>query len=307
MLCRHSKILALVNPAHAHLQLAYPAPFNAFNNPHRTTPKDPYLQYPYDCCGPGARWKCPWRGYHSLSGTPDGQPTSGSQQNWSTTGIGNHYGGSCQVGFSVDGGETFRVSTSYEGNCPHRDAGNGPEGQDFTFTVPHDLPTGFQLFAWTWFNREQEFNMNCAAVNITATSGPSTNQGGPGGYEQPSTIVDTSDSTSSTSSPPPSPTYKTANGLSCTCANSHNISTCDCACSGDLTAKRRRDNAGSNPNAYAAGSPRQVPFSSRPTMLVADDGNGCVTPKADAELKFLEPGPDVVTGDVVYSASITGR
>lgn len=304
MLSRHPVILASIGSAHAHLQLAYPAPFNASNNPHRTTAADPFLQYPYDCCGPGARWQYPCRGYHSLLGTLDGQPTAtwepGSQQNWSMTGIGNHYGGSCQVGFSVDGGETFRVSTSYEGNCPHRDAGNGPEGQGFTFTVPHDLPAGVQLFAWTWFNREQEFNMNCAAVNITATTNPSTNQGGPGGYEQPTTIVDASDSTSITSSSSQSPTYKTANGLTCTCKDPHNISTCDCACSDDSTANHRRDNAGSNSKADAASSPGQLPFSSRPTMLVADDGNGCVTPKTDAELKFPESGPDVVTGDGVY-------
>lgn len=132
MLSRHPVILALVSSAHAHLQLAYPAPFNASNNPHRTTPADPFLQYPYDCCRLGARWQYPCRGYHSLLGTPDGQPSAiwepGSLQNWSMTGIRNHYGGSCQVGFSVDGGEAFQVSTSYEGNCSHRDAGNGPEG-----------------------------------------------------------------------------------------------------------------------------------------------------------------------------------
>lgn len=82
------------------------------------------------------------------------------------SGIGNHFGGSCQVGFSVDNGETFRVATSYEGNCPHRNNGNGPEGQDFEFKVPSDIESGVHIFAWIWYNREQEFNMNCAAVNI---------------------------------------------------------------------------------------------------------------------------------------------
>ena len=63
----------------------------------------------------------------------------------SLTGIGNHYGGSCQVGFSVDGGEIFRVATSFEGNCPHRHA---TDSQDFNFTVPADIPTGNVVFAW---------------------------------------------------------------------------------------------------------------------------------------------------------------
>lgn len=158
----------------AHMQLSSPPAFNASNNPHRTTPADPYLQYPYACCGPGARWAYPCRGYLSLLSTPDGAPTArwqaGTLQNFSISGIGNHYGGSCQVGFSVDGGETFRVATSYEGNCPHRNNGDGPAGQDFAFTVPADLEPGVKVFAWTYFNREQEFSMNCAAVNITAAA-----------------------------------------------------------------------------------------------------------------------------------------
>jgi hypothetical protein len=35
-------------------------------------------------------------------------------------------------------------------------------------------------------------------------------------------------------------------------------------------------------------------------MLVADDGKGCLTPKADAELKYPQPGLEVVTGDGEY-------
>jgi hypothetical protein len=35
-------------------------------------------------------------------------------------------------------------------------------------------------------------------------------------------------------------------------------------------------------------------------MLVADIGNGCLTPSTNAELKFPEPGPDVVQGDGEY-------
>ncbi len=121
-----STLLAL---ATAHMQLHHPAPFNSSNNPHLgDCNADPYLQIPsvpkppypstaatiltpllaYHCCGPNDRWTYPCRGYMSLLGTPQGAPTAtwqaGSTQTWSIGGIGNHYGGSCQVGFSVDKG-----------------------------------------------------------------------------------------------------------------------------------------------------------------------------------------------------------
>lgn len=317
-------ILAIAGNAFAHLQLYYPAPFNAFNNPHRTTAEDPFLTYPYNCkgCGDLTHWNYPCRDYHHLLGKPDGAPTAtwaaGSQQHWSTTGLGNHYGGSCQIGFSVDGGETFHVATSYEGNCPHRENKTGPEGQEFPFTVPHDLTPGVQLFAWIWYNRETEFNMNCAAVNITAADGGATpNQSGPISYGQTTVTSAADDGATLSQSGPVSygettptatasasasassivsntPTYKTANGLSCTCTDPKDISTCNCDCAGQSSSHGTRDE-------QTLDQPRDVmAFSSRPYMFVADDGKGCHSPKTNAELKFPEPGPDVMMGDGVY-------
>ena len=267
--------------ATAHMELSFPAPFNSSGNSHRTTDSDPYLQYPYDCCGPGARWTYPCRGYTSLLGTTDGLPTAiwaaGSTQNFSLTGIGNHYGGSCQVGFSTDAGETFRVVTSYEGNCPHRNGGDGPDGQSFNFTVPEDVEEGVQVFAWTWFNREQEFNMNCAAVNITA--GTPTSGSGRGGYSAlpiPTTATGA--------------TYTTANNCTCICDSPTNISTCTCSC----------PPASPSPSSTPASTSPAVAFSDRPLMFVADTGNGCLTPHTTAELKFPDPGPEIVEGDGVY-------
>lgn len=233
--------------ASSHMQLYHPPPFNGTNNPHRTTPPDPYLQYPYDCCGPNDRWTTPCRGYHSLLGTSQGQPTAtweaGSRQNWTITGIGNHWGGSCQVGFSVDHGKTFRVASSYEGNCPHREGGLGPKGQEFGFTVPADLECGVRIFAWVWYNREQEFNMNCAAVNVTR---------GSSGHGK--TVAKSK------------PQYsKRAHG-----------------------------------HRHIPHYRHRTPFTKRPIMLIADDGDGCTTPKTTAELKYPHPGPAVVPGDGVY-------
>lgn len=70
----------------SHMQLVHPPPFGGANNPHRTDPPDPYLQYPYDCCGPLARWEYPCRGYLRLLGTPQGASVAswpaGSVQAW---------------------------------------------------------------------------------------------------------------------------------------------------------------------------------------------------------------------------------
>lgn len=111
--------------------------------------------------------------------------------------------------------------------------------------VPADVPAGDAIFAWsvelrstnakdhtltktrTWFNREQEFNMNCAAVTI----------GAPG---------------------------------------------------------------------YSVAAP-VVPYNQRPGPLVADikdPDNGCWTVKTTAEVKYPNPGPDVVPGDGVYPLAL---
>ena len=67
---------------------------------------------------------------------------------------GTHYGGSCQVGFSTDKGETWKVAASYNGNCPLRGDDGSPEVQTFDFKVPTGMPEGKALFAWIWLNRK---------------------------------------------------------------------------------------------------------------------------------------------------------
>ena len=77
-------MLLLAAQAQAHMQLVYPAPFNASNNHHLDGPSDPYLQFPYNCCGRQTPFPC--RGYLSLLGTPEGAPVAqweaGSEQNF---------------------------------------------------------------------------------------------------------------------------------------------------------------------------------------------------------------------------------
>lgn len=165
-----SLALALSASAQAHMQLHYPPTFGAENNPHRTDPADKHLTYPYNCCGRKTVFPC--NGYLDLLGTDQGRSVAtweaGSAQNFSLTGLTTHWGGSCQAGFSTDQGKTWKVVNSYEGNCPHRDADtDNPDDNTFEFNVPADMPEGDHVFAWTWFNREQEFYMNCAAVTVT--------------------------------------------------------------------------------------------------------------------------------------------
>src|SRR6266498_120449 len=62
-------VLVQVTTVCGHMHLYYPPTFNASNNPHRTTEPDPYLDYPYNCCGRKDPFPC--KGYLSLLGTPD--------------------------------------------------------------------------------------------------------------------------------------------------------------------------------------------------------------------------------------------
>jgi hypothetical protein len=274
-----------LDPAHGHMQLYYPAPLKADNNPHAQGDIDPDLMYPYGCCGRMMQPSC--RGHMNLLGTPKGAATAsweaGSKQNWTIKGIGNHWGGSCQVGFSIDKGKTFQVATSYEGNCPHRYSGNGPNGQAFNFTVPHDIPLGEAIFAWTWVNREQEFNMNCAVVNITA----------PAMVHMPlDSSVQPRTSTISMSTP---------EGNGSTVASDTVLQNCVCPCSGsDCMCRCPKVLEIAKPQDTHKGNASMVLYAERPSMLMVDVDNGCVSPRTTAELKYPNPGPEVVKGDGVY-------
>ncbi|OAL56154.1 hypothetical protein IQ07DRAFT_660626 [Pyrenochaeta sp. DS3sAY3a] len=87
-----------------------------------------------------------------------------------------HSGGSCQVSFSYDDGNTWVVIQSWEGNCVR--VRQGQEGQvtnsydtnqNYTFYIPASLPSGDKVIvAWTWLNAtgKREFYMSCSSVRI---------------------------------------------------------------------------------------------------------------------------------------------
>ncbi|KAF1811503.1 hypothetical protein P152DRAFT_459441 [Eremomyces bilateralis CBS 781.70] len=313
----------------AHMHLDYPPSLNAANNPFTEGAGDPHPDYPYNCCGMKHEYPC--KGQLKLLGTPAGRAVAtwkpGSTQHWNMTGQSNHYGGSCQIGFSVDKGKTFRVVKSYEGSCPHR---NEDDDQNFDFVVPTDLPAGDVLFAWSWTNREQELNMNCAAISIESDSGegaplPSTSQAlepqptapaspvlsqpeDPPAQSLPSKPLA---SQPPTSEPPTSegegPHYE-MDGCTCNCEGGTSdtsdggilLSSCYCYCSEMPPVRGREPRTRPRTKHHWKRAGTTVAFSNRPEMLAVNVGNGCTSPRENAELKYPNPGPDVVEGDGEY-------
>ncbi|KAL1959447.1 hypothetical protein VTO42DRAFT_1892 [Malbranchea cinnamomea] len=276
--------VGLTTPIYAHMRLFYPPPFAAENNPHRTDPPDERLDYPYNCCGE-ENTPFPCRGHLSLLGTDQGSPVAvweaGSVQNFSLIGQGTHWGGSCQAGFSIDGGQSWKVVASYEGNCPHRDAGPAdPAGQTFEFTVPADMPAGDHVFAWTWINREQEFFMSCSPVTITRNDSAE-------------------DAPQSTGATAPSPTEEADECISPDVTHPAHLHVGFPArrAHHPRSAPPRQPKSNPEPNPKRSAP---VPFHERPNFLVANIGNGCTTSQEAAEVKFPNPGPDVVEGDGEY-------
>ncbi|PGH21467.1 hypothetical protein AJ80_03258 [Polytolypa hystricis UAMH7299] len=334
-LFKYLSLLALTSPlVQGHMQLFYPPPFQAENNPHRKTPADTQLNYPYNCCGKTTPFPC--RGYLKLLGTPEGASVAtwaaGSDQKFSLIGGNNlggtHYGGSCQVGFSIDQGKTWKAVRSYEGNCPNRrGTTTDPKTQEFEFKVPGDMPTGDAVFAWTWINREQEFFMLCSAVTITGgEEGESSSPENPppppiGGSESappppPAATKATTAPPSSTKKPdmidetpvpiPQEPAdYIDGNGCMCTCPRQQLlVRKPRAAAPGSSHSRHASRQHAHHPKAIAARAAERVAFTDRPDMFIANTGNGCKTPATAFELKYPNPGYDLVKGDGEYKLKL---
>jgi len=175
-------LLSLAYVVMAHMSLWYPGPLGGTKESNRvSTITDPELNFPLGCCdsegqptlsSPGL---C--RGHLDLFDREEPQViwTPGqaaffqlSNHTYTPGALGStHYGGSCQVGFSIDHGKSWKAAASYNGNCPHRAGGGSPEAQTFHFNVPTSMPVGKALFGWIWLNREHESFMNCAVVQIS--------------------------------------------------------------------------------------------------------------------------------------------
>lgn len=178
-------LLALAGAAHSHMSLFYPPPLGGAPSINKqSTELDPEFNFPLGCCGSDGGDSRPspgiCRGHLDKYDTETAQVTwqPGQDAYFQLTDFsydpnapgGTHYGGSCQVGFSLDRGETWKMAASYHGACPYHTEDGSPEAQTFDFKVPTGMPKGDALFAWVWLNREHEAFSSCARVNIGGSS-----------------------------------------------------------------------------------------------------------------------------------------
>jgi len=178
-------ILALVGATQAHMSMFYPPPLGGAPSINKQeTSLDPEFNFPLGCCGsdggPTTPSPGPCRGHLDKFDTEEASVTwkAGQDAYFQLTDYsydpaapgGTHSGGSCQVGFSIDKGKTWKMAASYHGACPHATTDGSPEAQTFDFVVPKGIPAGQHLFGWVWLNREHESFVNCAKVSITNDS-----------------------------------------------------------------------------------------------------------------------------------------
>lgn len=200
----HSKVLSLLTlagAAQAHMSMFYPPPLGGAPSINKqSTSIDKQFNYPLGCCGGsgGATKKSPGicRGHLDKFDTEEASVTwePGQDAYFQLTDYSydpnapgsTHSGGSCQVGFSVDKGKTWKVAASYHGACPKHTEDGSPEAQTFDFKVPTGMPEGDVLFMWNWLNREHEAFSNCAKVRIASSSSkPSPPSQSPGTSAKP--------------------------------------------------------------------------------------------------------------------------
>ncbi len=154
--------VGLASMAAAHMEMKSPPPFRSSFNPNTGDDIDYDIRSPLN--SDGSDFPC--KGDLGLLGTSKGKPVAtwapGGSYSFVIHGNTPHKGGSCQASVSFDAGRTFKVVSSYIGNCPV----NGDSS--YQFTLPNDTPAGQMIFAWTWFNNEgnREMYMNCAVITV---------------------------------------------------------------------------------------------------------------------------------------------
>ncbi|KAI5364404.1 hypothetical protein J4E82_011488 [Alternaria postmessia] len=174
--------------------LWYPGPLGGAREANAmSTYVDPELNFPLGCCDEDGQATLPspgvCRGHVDMFDEQEAQVVWQAGQDayfqlsdhTYTAGVpgSTHYGGSCQVGFSLDRGQTWRVAASFSGNCPRRAEDGSPSSQTFDFQVPRGMPSGNALFAWVWLNREHEMFVNCAKVQIAGNASRALSAGMP--------------------------------------------------------------------------------------------------------------------------------
>ncbi|KAL2061244.1 hypothetical protein VTL71DRAFT_7517 [Oculimacula yallundae] len=163
-------LITLFSVAFGHMEMSDPAPFRGKKNPNSNPNTIDYSMTTPLSTSAGQMCK----GYQTDFADPKlgkatGTYPQGSDQKATIIGGAAHDGGSCQISLSPDGVSDFVVIKSIMGKCV------GPDGFQIPFTVPADAPLGRQVLSWSWIPHSSgtgEFYQNCAAIEITAGSGP---------------------------------------------------------------------------------------------------------------------------------------
>ncbi|KAI1913908.1 hypothetical protein LOZ65_005741 [Ophidiomyces ophidiicola] len=145
-------IAAIIN---GHMQLSQPFPVRSSLDK-KAMIKD--FSYTAPLKPDGSDYPC--KGYHKDPFRAIAEYLLGQNYSIKVVGSATHGGGSCQISISHDNGETFKVIKSIVGGCPLKN--------EYSFTVPRDVPPGNAILAWTWFNKvgNREMYMNCAHIII---------------------------------------------------------------------------------------------------------------------------------------------
>uniref|UniRef100_A0A060TG46 ARAD1D20262p n=1 Tax=Blastobotrys adeninivorans TaxID=409370 RepID=A0A060TG46_BLAAD len=153
---RISALCALMGltPAMAHMEMVQPAPIKSKYNRFYG-----YYNVDYSYNAPLGQFPC--KGYHI--GEPRQSVATyvvGVPYTLKLLGTATHFGGSCQISLSYNGGANFTVIKSIIGGCPI--------DLEYTFVVPETAPTGQALLSWSWISQvgNRDFYQNCAWVDI---------------------------------------------------------------------------------------------------------------------------------------------
>ena len=162
----YAAFAALANLTSAHMKIKTPTPYNEAS---LTTSPVSIANYPCQVSN----------GVYTVS-AQNPMPVN-APQTLSFDGSAVHGGGSCQISLTSDkspsASSQFKVIHSIIGGCPSNatdgNLGGGQGSNNYTFSIPNDVPNGDYALAWTWFNKigNREMYMNCAPVIVSGSTG----------------------------------------------------------------------------------------------------------------------------------------
>ncbi|KAF7186253.1 hypothetical protein HII31_12328 [Pseudocercospora fuligena] len=164
--------LAVCGTSTAHMIMVQPKPFNAktINNSPLVGVKPGSATSDFPCKVGKAGPK-----YDDASVSMN-HMKAGEKQQLSFEGSASHGGGTCLLSISLDQypdeNSVWKIIQTYEGGCPTTADGNDG-ANNFTFSIPNEIPNGFSTLSWIWYNKigNREIYMNCAPISLEFSTG----------------------------------------------------------------------------------------------------------------------------------------